>query len=139
MMRWHRGLLRLWVAVSVLWVVVAGGIIYMAEFHDAAAPRETRMSDLDRTTKAFGNADRLAEEAGRRGDEEARQKYAEDAQRLADHIRGLRASTGDAPSSAETTGRLMIFVAVTLIPPIVLLLLGYATAWIVRGFRGDDT
>jgi len=118
MMRWRRGFLRLWVILSVLWVVAVVGFYYPEFFHEPVSTlwelQEIYTTQVDCTAfddeailKTCRQRNELKKEVSRQL-EEAWQKLGETWWLLASSVFG---------------------------PPALLLLIGYLDTWVARGFR----
>ena len=147
---WRRGLFRLWIAASIVWLVGAGAILQegvrrnvSALLSDVPQPgserEELTLSEreeltLRRKLKQGGLSPKQESDIRRRLDPgwidfaaELRKSPAELAEekRQEDRARQVRAAPG----------QLMISASLLLLPPILLFALGWAGLWIMRGFR----
>jgi hypothetical protein len=89
-MKWRRGLFRMWVVLSVCWIVAVGAIAW------SGMPRNYQGDEEHPTGRSF--IDRIVREHEREQD-------------------------------------IKLGVAIAFVPPIIVLALGAATAWAIKGFR----
>ena len=129
---WRRGLFRLWIAASFVWLVGAGAFL---------------QEDIRREFSVLMTAKVYNEEDARRlaayvmCQRQARSKSGQEASSASPGswkaaplvCEFPRASLG--PLRQRAQGDLIIFASVLLLPPILLFALGWAGLWIMRGFR----
>ncbi len=118
---WSRGFFRAWVVVALAWVVLVTGIVVVsypttASYSYALKGEDGVIITLERVLAAVDKANAA-------GDTEA-------ATRLMDRVAKNHYDLRQAQSSSVREGALA-----AIAPPVVLLILGAAIAWALRGFR----
>ena len=128
---WRRGLFRLWIAASLVWLLGAGAVMQKeirSEVFWLTGDAGEEVVPQHWTFDEVMTALRAADEAGN----------VEDARRLAViaarlRVEPLLTQVGWARESAQE--RLIVLMIVLWLPPILLFALGWTGLWIVRGFR----
>jgi hypothetical protein len=136
-MNWRQGMWRAWALMAALWLVLVfseeeflGPVedywnYYSAErSSDILPPDDLYLPDsygLDEVIQAL----RLADEAGN----------TEDAQRLAHMARDMQDAQNEMEAFEAAKRQLIDFLQAAFLPPLAVLALGLAVAWVLRGFR----
>ncbi len=117
---WRRGLMRLWIAASIVWLVAAGAVLQKDIRQD--------VSTLQRDASWLMEAE-IAQSKTlpmSPSDEEAPK------------LRPLRPSDFPLKSTSLAQDRLMLSAIVVFLPPILAFALGRAGLWIMSGFRSKE-
>jgi hypothetical protein len=127
-MNWSRGLLRVWITLTILWLIVCG-IVLIVEWPHPLDPHQVQMMqeadcEVRRQIRLLkdimkGNVANL----GERTSEEAQCLLADEPRQLAEQR-----------YSDKVRWHVISFASGAAIPPAVLFLLGWAGLWAARGF-----
>ena len=136
----RRGLFRLWIAASVVWLVGAG--VYLQgdiRFHVSALMTAEPATDAVPDVASSWQDSPIVEEAPSPGKWELRAQQIERMNRGMS-LEELRASLLAVPKDTRTPSQrakdsLTFATSAILLPPIMLFALGWTGLWIVRGFR----
>lgn len=133
-MSWGRGFFRAWVVISALWVVATVFVakpstyaqLWNAPKYEVSFPSGRKvMVDTSRTHQELVAVidDALRQEPSPKPGEKS---HADSRDEILDYFGASYSSSGDRAINAWL---------ITVVPPGVLLLIGFAIAWIIRGFR----
>ena len=119
---WRRGLFRMWIAASLVWLIGAGALMQKEIRRDVSALMTAEIQAPKDTSENPAFKGRAHRELERRA--------AEQGQTLEKFL-----NESAARRAAEQAQNLTFAASVILLPPILLFALGWAGLWIVRGFR----
>jgi hypothetical protein len=136
-LRWGPGFFRAWVVISALWVAATVyaikpptyALLWNAPKYEISFPSGKVTVDTSRSHQELVAMldDALAKEAAPKPGEKSK---AESRDEILDYFGARYSSAGDRASEAWL---------MTVVPPGVLLFIGLAVAWIIRGFRRPAT
>ena len=118
---WRRGLFRIWIAASLVWLIGAGALMQKEIRRDVSALMTAEIQAPKRTSESRPKTRSLIE---------LERRAAEQGQTLEKFL-----IESAAQQAAEQAQNLTFAASVILLPPILLFALGWAGLWIVRGFR----
>ena len=119
---WRRGLFRIWIAASFVWLVGAGAVWQKDIRQDVSRLMTAEIQTVTDPTTLMP-WERNWEEAPRVGET------------VYDRLQARLIREEWARRVRAAPGKLMVAASVLLLPPILAFALGWAGLWIVRGFR----
>jgi len=133
---WRRGLFRIWIAASVVWLVGAGAVMQSGIRRDVStlsrhAGEEPLSAAVNKRVYELMEATKQAKAAL---DLEAVEAYERDLSELAESL-VVNAEERIKRKQRAAQYSLMLSASLLFLPPILLFALGWAGLWILRGFR----
>jgi hypothetical protein len=122
--RWARGSLRLWIFISVLWMTAISALLGSEYPNENSYPYV--MTSDDGKTTTISDVYAAADRAGAAGDTDAETR-----------LRTFASEKLVILQSAQTNA-LKNWALSSFLPPLILLVLGVGSAWILRGFRNNN-
>ena len=130
---WRRGLFRLWIAASFVWLIIAGAFVQEGIRRDVSTLMTDRSAELRPVTDPAltppADAELSVVDELLSGKSAIRSEFADLRARI------LAGTEDTRTPSQRAQDELTISASVLLLPPILTFALGWAGLWILRGFR----